>query len=116
MDPVATGRRVSNRAKRMIEKEKCLEDSVPVKVARLFCVVDSRASMLWSRAIQMISGQELKFALNAANDTLPHKCQFGAMERPVRCMQVMWRKANPEPHLEPLQNSSGGLMSGMTVF
>ena len=35
-----------------------------------------REFTVWSRAIQMLAGSEMKFALNAANDTLPHNANL----------------------------------------
>ena len=57
----------------MVEKElkkKGLEHSMSLETqGRLFRAVDTHASTIWSRAIQALN---MKFALNAANDTLPH--------------------------------------------
>ena len=58
-------------------KKKRLEHSLSLGTqGRLFRVVDSHASAVWSRAIQAVSGSEMKFALNAANDTLPHNANL----------------------------------------
>ena len=56
IDPGASGRAVSNRTKKMVEKElkeKRLEHSMSLETqSRLFRTVDTHASTIWSRAIQ----------------------------------------------------------------
>ena len=85
-DPGASGRAVSNRAKRMVEsevKKKRLEHSMSLGTqGRLFQVVDTHASAVWSRVIQALTGPEMKFVLNTANDTLPHNANLSRWRSP----------------------------------
>ena len=75
-DPGASGRTASNRAKKRVENEvrrKRLDHSMSLSTqGKLFQAVDTNASTICSKAIQALPPSEMKFALNAASDTLPH--------------------------------------------
>ena len=79
-NPGASGRAVSNRAKKMVGNEvrrKYLEHSMSLNTqGKLFQLVDNNASSIWAKAIQTLPPTEMKFALNAANDTLPHNANL----------------------------------------
>ena len=79
-NPGASGRAVSNRAKKMVGNEvrrKYLEHSMSLNTqGKLFQLVDNNASSVWAKAIQTLPPTEMKFALNAANDTLPHNANL----------------------------------------
>ena len=58
-------------------KKKRLEHSMSLGTqGRLFHVIDTHAFAVWLRAIQALTGLEMKFVLNTANDTLPHNANL----------------------------------------
>ena len=54
-----------------------LEHSLSLETqGKLFHLVDSTASAVWSRVIQSLPSARMKFALNLATDTLPHNANL----------------------------------------
>ena len=83
--PAASRRILSKRAKKQVQ-----DDDVRKRLAhaptlqrqgKLFKLSNDESSYAWSRAIQSTSYAHLKFALDAAQDTLPHNANL-----------VLWRK------------------------
>ena len=63
-------------------QEKCLEHSVSLDTqGKLFRTVDSNAAAVWAKSTQSLPSAQMKFALNAASDTLPHNANL-----------LLWRK------------------------
>ena len=46
------------------------------KQGHLMCTCLSNTPAIWARAVQSLSDEQLKFVLNAANDTLPHNANL----------------------------------------
>ena len=69
-------------AETRLQTENRLKHSVALNVqGQLFRLVDEIASTAWSKATQLLSSPLFKFALNAAQDTLPHNANL-----------ALWRK------------------------
>ena len=75
-DPGASSKSLSLRSKKCVQADEVagrLAHAATLKVqGKIFEEVDTRASTIWSRAVQSLPSSLLKFALNAAQDTLPH--------------------------------------------
>ena len=59
---------------------------------QLHHLVDDDASSLWSEVVQKLPPECMKFALNAAQDTLPPQCQLVPVEersRPLESVQTL---------------------------
>ena len=75
-DPGASGKIVRKAAKSaavMADAETTLEHGQSlVQQGELFRSVDEEASSAWSAAVLSLPPEQMKFALNASQDTLPH--------------------------------------------
>ena len=84
-DPGASRKAISRLAKRKVEKEqheKRLKHSTSLKVqGRLFTITHTKAASVWARSTQSLPSAQMKFALNATTDTLPHNANI-----------ALWRK------------------------
>ena len=75
-DPSASGKKVRKVAKSAVvvqDAESRLEHAKSlVQQGELFRLVDDEASSAWSTAVLSLPPEQMKFALNASQDTLPH--------------------------------------------
>ena len=75
-DPGASSKSLSLRSKKCVQADEVAERlaySATLKVqGQIFELVDGIAPTIWSKAVQSLSSGLMKFALNAAQDTLPH--------------------------------------------
>ena len=75
-DPGASYKSLATRSKKSVksdEVEQRLAHAASLKVqGRLFEIVEEPAAEIWSKAVQSLPSALMKFALNAAQDTLPH--------------------------------------------
>ena len=76
---------MSRKAKRVVVSNvnsKRLEHSLSLPTqGKLFKLVDTNASTIWAKACQSLPSAQMKFALNALSDTLPHNANL-----------ALWRK------------------------
>ena len=76
---------MSRKAKRVVVSNvnsKRLEHSLSLPTqGKLFKLVDTNASTIWAKACQSLPFAQMKFALNASSDTLPHNANL-----------ALWRK------------------------
>ena len=85
LDPGASSKAVSKKAKEAIEKEiqeRRLQHSRSLKVqGKLFRCSDPNAAAVWVEAVQSLPSAQLKFALNAASDSLPHNANLALWKK-----------------------------------
>ena len=76
---------VSSKAKYVVVSNvnsKRLEHSLSLPTqGKLFKLVDTTAATIWAKACQSLPSAQMKFALNASSDTLPHNANL-----------AIWRK------------------------
>ena len=86
-DPGASGKMVARRAKAKLNTDlqnRCLKHSVSLEhQGKLFCTVNANAASVWAKTTQSLPSAQMKFALNAASDTLPHNANL-----------ALWRKGD----------------------
>ena len=80
MDPGASGKAVSRDAKNMVGnniQSQCLKHSLSLEVqGKLFKITHKDAAAIWAKTTQSLPSAQMKFALNAASDTLPHNANL----------------------------------------
>jgi len=78
---------VARKAKQAVTNNlnnKRLEHSLSLGTqGKFFHHVDSNATAVWAKTTQSLPSAQMKFALNAANDTLPHNANL-----------ALWRKSD----------------------
>ena len=86
-DPGASGKAVARRAKAKLItalQDRRLKHSVSLEhQGKLFRTMSASAASVWATATQSLPSAQMKFALNAASDTLPHNANLS-----------LWRKAD----------------------
>ena len=72
-------------AKEDVEKRMKHAQSLECQDQVFRCSEDVTAS-IWSKAVQELPPELLKFSLNAVQDTLPHNAKFGHVEKEGRSL------------------------------
>ena len=79
-DPGASRKSLSNKSKRCIQMDEVTErlaHATSLKVqGSIFRIVERAAASIWSKAAESLSPALMKFAMNAAQDTLPHNANL----------------------------------------
>ena len=86
-DPGASGKMVARRAKAKLNtdlQDRRLKHSVSFEhQGKLFRTVNANAASVWAKTTQSLPSAQMKFALKAASDTLPHNANL-----------ALWRKGD----------------------
>ena len=95
-DPGAKRHTIMKRTKNLVateDREVRLDHAKSLATqGQLHHLVDDDAASLWSEVVQKLPPECMKFALNAAQDTLPPQCQLVPVEersRPLESVQTL---------------------------
>ena len=106
--PGTTRKALSTQVKKKAKKEEAARHlahakSLPIQ-GSLYRTVDGEAALLWSKAIQALPSNQMKFALNSAQDTLPHNANL-ALWRGDSCMSNKCRLCGDKQTLVHILNA-----------